>query len=151
MPDDPCGGNDMPSQDLRVCQRGWAGRPWARNPKTPHFYWLALGQPGHPKPSLLSTKAWAGPAPQTPHFYRRAWAGPAHLNPSLLWTGPGQPNPSLLLARPLASISQNRPRNPARGNPTAKRHASGMATPYLPRFGALPIRQTLRCSGSRPA
>ena len=23
---------------VRVCQRGWAGRPWARNTKTPHLY-----------------------------------------------------------------------------------------------------------------
>ena len=35
-----------------------------------------------------------------------------------------------------------RPRGTQR-NPTAKRLASGTATPYLPRFGALPIWQTL--------
>ena len=41
---------------LRVCQRGWAGQPWARNPKP----LTSIGWP------------WASSAPQIPHFYRRA-------------------------------------------------------------------------------
>ena len=79
-------------RQVRVCQIGWAGRPWARNPKTPHFYWLGLGRPGPPNPSLLST----GPGParptQIPHFYR--W-GQAPQTPHFYW-----PDPSLLSARP---------------------------------------------------
>ena len=55
---------------MRVCQRGWAGWPWARISKTPHFkfYWPGLCRPGSPNPSLLSKGprlAW----PPT-HFYR---------------------------------------------------------------------------------
>ena len=57
---------------MRVCQRGLAGRPWARNPKTPHFYWLA--SPG-PKP-LTVINALGQPGPPTPHFYRRALGQP---------------------------------------------------------------------------
>ena len=99
-------------QDMRVCQRGWAGRPWARNPKTPHFYWLGLGRPGPPQP--LTFIDGPGPArlPKALTFIDGPWARPAHPNPSLLSTGPGPPNPSLLLARPLTSISQARRRNP---------------------------------------
>ena len=102
-----CDSLQIDSIDLRVCRIGWAGRPWARNPKIPHFYWLALGQPGHPKPSLLSTgpgparppKALTfieGPGParpsQIPHFYRWAWLP---QTPHFYW-----PDPSLLSARP---------------------------------------------------
>ena len=101
-------------QHVRVCQRGWAGRPWARYPKALTFI--------------------DGP-----------WALPAHLNPSLLSMGPGQPNPSLLLAGPLASISRAGPRNSSRRNSAAKKRATVTAAPYFPRFGALPIWQTLRC------
>ena len=123
---------------MRVCQIGWAGQPWARNPKTPHFYWLGLGRPSHPNPSLLST----GPGPARPPkfltFINGPWASPAHPNPSLLSTGLDPPNPSLLLARPLASISQARPRNPSRRNPTAKKRATGTAAPYFPRFWGPP-------------
>ena len=129
---------------MRVCQIGWAGRPWARNPKTPHFYWLGLGRPGPPNPSLLSTGPGPARSSQIPHFYRRAGARPAHLNPSLLSTGPGPPNPSLLLARPLTSISQARRRNPRVTPARVTPRATGTATPYFPRFGALPIWQTLR-------
>ena len=98
----------MSSQDhVRVCQIGWAGRPWARNPKTPHFYWLGLGRPSPPNPSLLSTGPGParppksltfidGPGParptQIPHFYR---LGQASLTPHFYW-----PDPSLLSARP---------------------------------------------------
>ena len=126
---------------LRVCQIGWAC-----NPKTPHFYWLGLGRPGPTQP--LTFIDGPGPArpPKALTFIDGPWAHPAHLNPSLLSTGPGQPNPSLLLARPLASISQARPRNPSRRNPAAKKRATGTAAPYFPRFGALPIWQTLKSS-----
>ena len=65
-------------------------------PPTPHFYWPALASPA-PNPSLLST----GPRPArppTPHFY---WP-----TPHFYW-----PDPSLLLARPLTSICQARPRH----------------------------------------
>ena len=71
-------------------------------------------------------------------------ASPTHLNPSLSSTGPGQPNPSLLLAQPLASISRAGPRNSSRRNSAAKKSATGTAAPYFPRFGALPIWQTLK-------
>ena len=123
---------------MRVCQRGWAGRPWARNPKTPHFHWLALGQPGPPTPSLLSTGPGPARPPKVLTFIDRPWASPAHLNPSLVAAGPGQPKPSLRLARPLASISQARRRN--RG---VTPRATGTATAYFPWFGALPIWHTL--------
>ena len=121
----------------RVGRPAWAGNPkplicigWPVRPPAPHFYRPPLvHQPGHQPLTFID-----GP-----------WAGPAHLNPALLSTGPGQPKPLLLLARALASISQSRPHNPARRNPTAKRHATGTATPYLPRFEALPIWQTLTC------
>ena len=93
--------------DMRVCQIGWAGQPWARNPKTPHFYWLGLGRPGPPQaltlsmglgwpglcnPSLLSAGPWPAQPIQIPHFYRR---GPASSTPHFYW-----PDPSLLSARP---------------------------------------------------
>ena len=108
---------------MRVCQKGWAGQPWARNPKTPHFYRLGLGRPGPPNPSLLSTgpgparlpksltfidRAWAGPAPQSRHFHRRA-LGPPGPPKSLTFIDGAQPpqtphfcwpDPSLLSARP---------------------------------------------------
>ena len=72
------------ARDTRVCEIGWAGQPWARNPKTPHFYWLGLGRPGPPQPLT---------------FIDRAWAGPARLpNPSLLSTGPS--------SQPLTSVGQ---------------------------------------------
>ena len=129
---------------MRVCQRGWAGRPWARYPKTPHFYWLGLGRPGPPQP--LTFIDGPGPArpPKALTFIDGPWARPAHPNPSLLSTRPSPPNPSLLLARPLASISQARPRNSSRRNSAAKKRATGTAAPYFPRFGALPIWQTLK-------
>ena len=69
-----------------------------------------LGQPGPPKPSLLSTEP--GPAwPSQPltsigkslTLFDGPWASPAP-NPSLL-----SADPSVLLARPLTSISQARP------------------------------------------
>ena len=56
---------------MRVCQRVWAGRPWANNPKTPH------GQ-ASPQPLTCIDRPKASPASPTPHFYRRA---------------PGQPGP----------------------------------------------------------
>ena len=128
---------------MRVCQIGWAGRPWARNPKTPRFYWLGLGRPGPAQP--LTFIDGPGPArpPKALTFIDGPWARPAHLNPSLLSTGAGQPNPSLLLARPLASISRAGPRNSSRRNSAPKKRATGTAAPYFPRFGALPIWQTL--------
>ena len=128
---------------MRVCQIGWAGQPWARNPKTPHFYWLGLGRPGPPQP--LTFIDGSGPArpPKSFTFIDRPWASPAHLNPSLLSTGPGPPNPSLLLARPLTSISQARRRNPRVTPARVTPRATGTAAPYFPRFGALPIWQTL--------
>ena len=46
---------------VRVRQIGWAGRPWARNPKTPHFYWLGLGRPGPTQALTFIDGAWAGP------------------------------------------------------------------------------------------
>ena len=60
----------------------------------------ALGRPGPPKPSLLSTGP--GPArPPIPHFYREE---------SLTFIDRARParppNPSLLLAKPLTSIGQ---------------------------------------------
>ena len=84
---------------MRVCQRGWAGRPWARNPKTPHFYWLGLGRPGPPQ--SLTFIDGPGPArpPKALTFIDGPWARPAHPNPSLLSTGPGRP-------KPLTSIGQ---------------------------------------------
>ena len=53
------------------------------------------------------------------------------------------PPPSLLLARPLTSLSQARRRNPGATPAGVTPHATGTAAPYFPRFGALPIWQTL--------
>ena len=113
---------------MRVCQIGWAGQPWARNPKTHHFDWLGLGRPGpprstgpgqprRPKPSPLSTRP--GPAWPTRilHFCRR---GQAH------------PSPSLLLARPHASIVQARPRNPSHHNPPNQKPCQQNGHPLFP-------------------
>ena len=53
------------------------------------------------------------------------------------------PNTSLLLARPLTSISQARRRNPRETQARVTPRAIRTAAPYFPRFGALPIWQTL--------
>ena len=88
----------------RVCQRGWTGQPWARNPKTRHFSWPALGRPSPPNPSRLSTGS-----------------GLAWSKPSLLLTGPRLAQPPTLtsLARPLSSIGQ-----------TTHFYQPGQAAPY---------------------
>ena len=90
---------------VRVCQRGWAGRPRARNPKP----LTSIG----PKPLTFIDRP-GQPGLLIPHFHRQAPASPAP-NPSLLSTEPrparpptsiGQtlrfywPDPSLLSARP---------------------------------------------------
>ena len=94
--------------NVRVCQIGWVRQPWARNPKTPHFYWLGLRRPGPPNFSLLSTGPGPARPPKSLTFIDGPWASPAHLNPSLSSTGPWAsasphfywPDPSLLSARP---------------------------------------------------
>ena len=125
---------------MRFCQSGSAQRG---NPKTPHIYWPALGQPSLPNPSLAST----GPGParptQTPHFYLLA-LGQGDPPKSLTFIDRARPTqPLTSIGRPLASISQTRAGNLSRGNPTAKRRATGTTAPYFPRFGSLPIWQTL--------
>ena len=122
-------------ENMRVCQRGWAGRPQARYPKTPHFYWLALGQPGTPTPHFYR-QGLGQPGLPTPHFYRQG-PGPARPqaraspgpNPSLLWTRPGParppPNPSLLSTGP-------GPAQPP--NPSLLSTGPGPARPPTPHF-----------------
>ena len=83
----------LSSKHLRVCQRGWASRPWACNPKSPHFYWLALNQPSPQSltfidsagpPKALTFIDGPGPAWPTliPHFYPQGTASP---NPHFYW------------------------------------------------------------------
>ena len=69
---------------MRVCQRGWAGRPgpqpftfidwpWASPASpTPHFYRQGLSRPGPPEPFTFIDGA-CGPGRATPihHFYRQ--------------------------------------------------------------------------------
>ena len=81
---------------VEVCQRGWAGRPWARNPKTPHFYWLGLGRPGPPQP--LTFIDGPGPArpPKSLTFIDGPWAsGPPKSFTFIDGARPDQPLTSI--------------------------------------------------------
>ena len=130
---------------MRVCQIGWSGLPWARNPKTPHF----LAGPGPARPSATPhfyRRTRAGPAPQIPHFYRRALRPHGPPKSLTFIDGAQPPNPSLLLARPLTSISQARRRNPSVTPASVTPRSNGTAPPYFPRFDVLPVWQTFMCS-----
>ena len=75
---------------MRACQRGWAGRPWARNPKTLHFYWLGLGRPGPPQPLTFIDKPGLARPPKAPTFIDGPRAPPVHLRPAQPLTSIGQ-------------------------------------------------------------